>query len=283
MSPSDSLKDDRPKNDRPKDERLKDDRLTLIAISALACILGDVLHEGLGHGVTAWLSGAHRLTVSTVALQSDVDTRWISANGTLVNLFFGAVFYLLLRRPQHYRPAVRYFLVLAMTGNLFSGTGYFLFSGVANFGDWADVIHGLQPYWMWRVALVVLGFVSYYGAMLLVAAELRAFAGQASNPHRIRDLCWTPYFADGLLAALGGLLNPMGLFYVIASALPSTLGANAGLISLPFILPYMMRNRRPSDHEPVALIERSPLWIAIAAAACLTFIFVLGRGITWQR
>jgi len=75
----------------------------------------------------------------------------------------------------------------------------------------------------------------------------------------------------------------MGLFYVIASALPSTLGANAGLISLPYMLPRMMRNRSRSDHEPVPLIERRPLWIAIAAAACLAFILVLGRGITWQR
>ncbi len=65
---------------------MKDDRLTIIAIAALACILGDVLHEGLGHGVTAWLSGAHRITMSTVALQSDIETRWIAANGTLVNL-----------------------------------------------------------------------------------------------------------------------------------------------------------------------------------------------------
>ena len=38
-----------------------------------------------------------------------------------------------------------------MMGNLFTGTGYFFFSGVANFGDWAAVIHGLQPYWAWRV------------------------------------------------------------------------------------------------------------------------------------
>jgi len=41
-----------------------DDKLTLIAISALACILQDVLHEGLGHGLTAWLSGARRVTMS---------------------------------------------------------------------------------------------------------------------------------------------------------------------------------------------------------------------------
>src|SRR5277367_4923482 len=96
----------------------KDDRITLIAISALACILQDVLHEGLGHGVTAWLSGAHRLTMSTVALQSDIETRWISANGTLVNLLFGAIFWILLLKPQRYRPATYYFLVLALAGNL---------------------------------------------------------------------------------------------------------------------------------------------------------------------
>lgn len=258
-----------------------DDRLTLIAISVLACALGDVLHEGLGHGVTAWLSGAHRLTISTVALQADIDTRWISANGTLVNLISAAVFYLLLRRPLRYRPATRYFLVLAMMGNLFTGTGYFLFSGIANFGDWAAVIHGLQPYWLWRTALIVLGVTSYYGSMLLVASELRPFEQPESNPRRLRGLCWTPYFADGVLAALGGLLNPLGLFYVVASALPSTLGANAGLLSLP----YVMRSRKSksNDHQEVALIERSWFWIASAAVMAGLFIVVLGRGITWEH
>src|ERR1700730_7930071 len=92
----------------------KDDRPTVMAISALACILQDVLHEGLGHGITEWLSGAHRVTMSTVALQSDVDTRWIAANGTLVNLLFAAIFWLLLRRGARYRPSTHYFLVLAM-------------------------------------------------------------------------------------------------------------------------------------------------------------------------
>lgn len=119
-----------------------DDRLTIIAISALACILQDILHEGLGHGVTAWLTGAHTVTMSTVALQSDIDTRLIAANGTLVNLVFAALFWLLLRDASRYRPATRYFLVMAMTGNLFTATGYFFFSGVMNFGDWAAVIQG---------------------------------------------------------------------------------------------------------------------------------------------
>ena len=76
--------------------------------------------RALGHGVTAWLSGARSVTMSTVALQSDIETRWISANGTLVNLIFAAIFWLFLLRAQHYRPATRYFLVLALAGNLFT-------------------------------------------------------------------------------------------------------------------------------------------------------------------
>jgi len=255
----------------------EDDRFTLIAISVLACMLQDILHEGLGHGVTAWLSGAHRVTLSTVALQSDIETRWISANGTLVNLVFGAIFWVLLRKPQRYRPATFYFLMLAMAGNLFTGTGYFLFSGVANFGDWAAVIQGLQPYWLWRLGLVVLGACSYYASMLVVRAKLKQFRVKDEVPGRLRSLCWTPYFTDGVLAGVAGVLNPAGLFYVIASALPSTLGANAGLLSLPSMM------RSATSEQPFGPIPRSAGWITAGAVASLVFVFVLGRGVTWSR
>jgi hypothetical protein len=250
------------------------DWMTMVAVSALACILQDVLHEGLGHGVTAWLSGAHQITMSTVAMQSDIDTRWVAANGTLVNLATAAVLWLLLLRPQRYRPVTLYFLVLAMAGNLFTGTGYFLFSGVANFGDWKQVIAGLQPQWAWRVGLIVLGTASYYASMLVVAAKLRPFQGE---PRSLRWVCWTPYFTDGVLAGVAALFSPLGLFYMIASALPSTLGANSGLLGLPSM---MCRGERKEDG---LTIPRSMTWIAAAAIASLLFIFVLGHGITWSR
>ena len=170
-----------------------------------------------------------------------------------------------------------YFLVLAMACNLFTGTGYFFFSGVSNFGDWAAVIRGLQPHWMWQLGLVVLGMASYYASVLTVAAQLKPFRGEDEGSRRLRTLCWTPYFTDGILAGLGGLLNPAGLFYVIASALPSTLGANAGLLSLPSIM------RGWSRGEQVELIRRNTGWIATGVIASLMFIFVLGRGLTWSR
>jgi hypothetical protein len=257
----------------------KDDRLTLISAALLACILQHVLHEVLGHGVTAWLSGAHQLTVSTVALQSDISTRWISANGTLVNLFFGLVFWLCLRRPQRYSPITCYFLVLAMAGNLFTGTGYFLYSGIANFGDWADVIRGLQPRWLWRAGLVLLGVSSYYASMLAVASKLKYFHGKNTEPRRLRGLCWTPYFADGVLAGVAGIFNPGGWFLILVAGLPATLGANAGLLALP----GMMWDWRVGEGEEVGRVARSYAWIGVAVIASLLFILVLGPGISWSR
>jgi hypothetical protein len=165
-----------------------------------------------------------------------------------------------------------------MAGNLFTGTGYFLFSGVANFGDWAAVIHGLEPYWIWRVALVVVGIVSYYASMVIVAAHLQAFRSTGGRSRRLRDVSWTPYFTDGVLAAVAGLFNPAGLFYVIASALPSTLGANAGLLWLPWIM-----RRSESSVPRSGPVLRSNAWIIPAVIASLLFIFVLGRGLTWSR
>jgi hypothetical protein len=75
------------------------------------------------------------------------------------------------------------------------------------------------------------------------------------------------------------LLNPAGLFYVIASALPSTLGANAGLLSLP----GLMGRTKDGHEEQVEPIQRSLAWIFVGAVASLLFIFALGRGITWSR
>src|SRR5262245_1678060 len=249
-----------------------DDVLTVIAIASLACIQQDLLHEGLGHGVTAWLSGAHEITISTVALQSDISTRWIAASGTLVNIAAGAALCAVLR-AKPFSAAARYFLVLAMAGNLFTGTGYFLFSGFANFGDWAAVIAGLEPHWAWRLALVALGVVSYGGSMTLVAHAFRPF--EEPEPGRLRRLCVRPYIVDGVLAGFAGAMNPLGFFYVIASALPSTLGANAGLLALP----SMMRNRPASDRA-AASIHRSGAWIAAALVSVLLFVFGLGRGFT---
>ncbi len=58
-----------------------DDLLTVCAISFLAEILGNVLHEGLGHAATALLTGAKSGVLTTVAWSSDFDSRLVAAGG----------------------------------------------------------------------------------------------------------------------------------------------------------------------------------------------------------
>src|SRR5262245_24619928 len=129
---------------------LRDDTLTVCAISLLAAMIADVLHEAVGHAALAVLLGAHSGVLSTVAWSSTFESRLVAAGGTLLNLAGGAIFYLLLRRAKHVSASMRYFLLLCMAFNLFDGTGYFFFSGVTNFGDWARVIANSHPHWLWR-------------------------------------------------------------------------------------------------------------------------------------
>ncbi len=127
-----------------------DDALTICAISIVAGILTNILHEGVGHGLVALLTGAKSGVLSTVAWSSAFDSRLVAAGGTLVNLAAALVFWLALRSAKHASMPMRYFLLITCAFNLFTGTGYFFFSGVTNFGDWAAVISGLQPHWLWR-------------------------------------------------------------------------------------------------------------------------------------
>src|SRR6202041_4050275 len=141
--------------------RVDDDVLTICAISLLAAILANVVHEGLGHAGTALLTGTQSGLLTTVAWSSDFDSRLVAAGGTLANLAAAAIFWLALRNATGASVRLPFFLLIRVAFNLFTGTGYFFFSGVTNFGDWAAVISGLHPQWLWRGRLVVVGGVFF--------------------------------------------------------------------------------------------------------------------------
>ena len=78
------------KSERPTG--MADDTLTLSAISVVAGILTNVLHEGVGHGLIALLTGANSGVLTTVAWSRAFDSRLVEAGGTLVNLASALVF-----------------------------------------------------------------------------------------------------------------------------------------------------------------------------------------------
>ena len=78
----------------------KGDMTTVCAIRLLAAILANVLHEGLGHAVTALLTGTKLGVLTTVAWSSDFDSRLVAAGRTLANLAAGMVYWIALRNSQ---------------------------------------------------------------------------------------------------------------------------------------------------------------------------------------
>jgi hypothetical protein len=251
-----------------------DDIPTICAISIIAEMLSTMLHEGLGHAATAVITLHASGTLCSLAWSSPQDSRLVEAGGPLVNLFAALVFWLLLRAARNASPTLRFFLLIAVSFNLLSGTGYFFYSGVSNFGDWAQVIQGLSPHWLWRTGLVLLGVVSYYGAILLIGSTLVHRMGVAqSDARRFRRLLWLPYFSAILIDGVAGLFNPVGMQYVLLSALAATAGGNCGLLWLRY---YVPRRVQPG---PAQIIPRSYPWIVVSAVLAVIFIAVFGPGI----
>ncbi len=256
-----------------------DDTLTLIAFGLLAYVISNVLHEGLGHGGAAWLSGASRMVLTSTYLDADRSNRWIDAGGTLVNLLAGLLCWAALRGMRDRGFAPRLFVWLLAAFNLLLGTGYFLFSGIGGIGDWAAVIAGLPHIWAWRVGLTVLGIVTYGASMWLLAVELARLipAHSEGMKSRLRHLTLTPYLAAGLTACAAGLRNPMGWKLVLISAAASSFGGAYGLLRIPGIA---LRAQKHISGPTAVGLKRSHLVLGLAALVLLADVLVLGRGIT---
>jgi hypothetical protein len=263
--------------DKPTPTADTRDLATIIAISIVAFSIANFLHEAVGHGGACVLTGGHARVLSTVHFECDHDTRFISAAGTLVNIitaFFSWIALRTVNRTHHY---LRFFLWLLMTINSLGAAGYFLFSGVGNIGDWADVIQGMEPAWLWHVALTLVGGVSYTLLVWHSLLELRPFLGDRDWRHGgAKDLTIVPYLTGGTLYTVAGLFNPVGMILVGISAAASSFGGSSGMAWMTQCLGTKLVPKIPS--EPFTL-PRSRAWIIVAAITAAIFIGVLGRGV----
>src|SRR5580658_9506026 len=162
------------------------DALTIAGIAIIAYVLASVLHEGLGHAGACIVTGGKPILVSTVAMECSADNRLVIAGGTLVNVAAGALFFVLGRMTLRTSSRLKYFLWLSMTVNLFTAAGYFLFSGIGGFGDWAVFIQGFSPQWAWRIGMAIFGAATYLLAARFSLLELRPLIGSDKQQRFIR-------------------------------------------------------------------------------------------------
>ncbi len=254
------------------------DSPTIVAIALIAYMLSSVLHEGLGHGSACLLTGGKVIMISTVSVDCSADNRLVMAAGTLVNFSAGALFFLLGRITRRTSSGLRYFLWISMTINLFMAAGYFAFSGIGGFGDWAEFIKGLGPQWLWRVGMTIFGAAAYMLAARFSLLELRPLIGSDKKQRYFHavELSKIPYFAGGTLACVAGALNPDGWILVALSAAASTFGGTSGLL---WMIDWLNGDRIPLGSEPDPVpIRRNPSWIGAAGLLAVAFVAMLGPG-----
>jgi hypothetical protein len=124
-----------------------------------------------------------------------------------------------------------------MLMNWLYGAGYWMFSGIANVGDWAVVIEGWEPHWLLRVGMAVFGALVY---MLFVWLALRLFGrmvgGDGSEQiGRANKLGLISYVTSVVVVLLAGLFSPYGPL-----GLPAVAGFAAAAGSLSPLV-WMMR------------------------------------------
>jgi hypothetical protein len=255
------------------------DAPTIAGIGTIAHILANILHEGAGHGGACLMVGGTPLVVSTVHMECSTDTRLVMAGGTIINVAAGALFFALGRITSGTAPRLKYFWWLSMTVNLLIAAGYFAFSGIGGFGDWAMFIQGLSPQWAWRVGMTAIGAAGYMLAARFSLLELRPLIGSHKTLRYVRakELLRIPYFAGGILACVAGSLNPQGLILVVLSAAASTFGGTSGLL---WMSEWLKGSSIPPGSEPEPVpIRRSWPWIVAACILAVAFVVVLGPGV----
>jgi hypothetical protein len=249
-------------------------RPTIISMAVIASACATLLHEGLGHGVTAWLRGDIPTELTSNHLSSLQPDRWVDAGGTIVNLIVGANC-LLASYKMKDRANPRYFFWILAALNLLPGAGYFLFSGIFGFGDWNEVIRGLPHQAALRILMTLFGAALYVWAVRLLAVALRPFVPERRAYNTVGRL---PYYAAGLFSCAAGALDPLGIKLLLVSTVPAAFGGSSGLLWADALIP-----RTPPAPEKILTVDRAPIWwvAAILLGAC--YIFFLGRGIQFAQ
>jgi hypothetical protein len=259
------------------------DRLTLIAISALAYVVGVALHEHFGHALACVTLGSHPTELGAYYINCD-DTRLSSLRirlvelaGPFVSVMTGVVCLALLRRLPRLSGAGFYFLWLLGALGLMDAAGYALFSGASGQGDLGTTgegaLHGATPEWLWRVGLFALGVVTYRWVMRIAVAAIEPRVS-GSGDGRIRSArltALTSYLTGGAVAVLIGLLNPQGIVIVLLSSIASSLGGTIGLL---FMMQWL--KRQPHAQAPGLYFARSWSWITIAVVVTAAYAAIFG-------
>jgi hypothetical protein len=256
------------------------DWLTVVAIASIAISLNVAFHEGV-HALTCLAVGSHLQEYSALYASCDSSTvmqrKAVSGSAPILNLVAGTSLWIILRNSRRRASETQFFIWLFMMMNWFYGAGYFVFSGVTNYGDWAVVIDGWEPTWLWRLLLIAAGVLCYFVFIRLGLQELVEILGGEAEEwiRRANRLCLLSYVTSFVVVLIAGLFCPYG---------PLSAPVTAGLLGVLGALSPMLWMMRWFQIERFAKRVKEPLeihrkwgWLVAAVIVVFAYVFVLGR------
>jgi hypothetical protein len=166
-----------------------------------------------------------------------------------------------------------------MAVHLFTGTGYFFFSGFSGIGDWINVLIGFNYLWAWRIGMIIIGIISYLTAIFISLKELLHFIS-SDVPQRDKEalrLSLIPYLAGSIGSTIGAIFNPTSFLFVLTSA-ASTFGGTSALAWMTQL--YSTKWFSKLENTPIK-ISRNWFWIFLSILFLLIHVFIIGPGITF--
>jgi hypothetical protein len=260
------------------------DWLTLGAIVAVVGLCSNQLHEAGGHGGACLALGQHLATWGAFYVDCDTHAapRWIgqvvAAAGSTVNFIAALLAYVLLRATPAQKTLTRFVWWFAFALNGLVWAGYYAFSGVSGIGDWGTdgVFDGVANWTYWRIGLAIGGLLLYWLWVRWSVRELGDMTGRDEAGRALaRRVSNTAYWIHGVIAVVIGLLNPIGIFVLLASAAASSFGGASGLLWGPRYL-----RAGPPAAQPF-VIRRNWAWIIFALALVVGVALVLGPSVNF--
>jgi hypothetical protein len=264
------------------------DWVTVAAVAVVVDVSASLIHEGLGHGGACVVMGGTPQLLTSMQFQGDEHSlssgavRVISAAGSVANVAAAVVASALLRRSRGAPGTWWFFLWLFATINLLQAAGYPLYSGLGNIGDWAAVVAGFQPPWLWRILLIAFGASAYWAAARWAMNCLGQHLSE-SPPGRVAEAnryTLVAYGTGGVLSVAAGLFDPGGVVVVLISGVAASLGGTSALAWGPQLL-HDPRLGVPTGTQ--LEVRREVRWIVVAALVAIAFVLVLGPGISFRR
>ncbi|MGB1253520.1 MAG: hypothetical protein ACPG8W_23110 [Candidatus Promineifilaceae bacterium] len=266
------------------EKKLPVDLLTVFGIALLVVSLNVTKHEAV-HALTCFVTGGTMLEFSAqhihCASLSVTAGKWVSASSAIVDLLIGIGLYRWLQKPRGVDAPTKFAIWLFTLASLTGGAGYLAFSGIIGIGDYANVIEGWQPEWLWRTLMSIVGLILF---TLCVAAALKLvgqFIGGTDKKEqvgRLQRVGMTAYVGSIVPAVAAGFFNEYGITGLPAVAgIVAVLGAGSPLLWMAQWFQADMFEKRSSITN--LTFERSWTYIIAGLIAVSLYAFVLGPGI----